>query len=89
MEKIGQVVIVPWRAVCSPVIEPLGFFPHHLLAPITHWFIALRFAIEDPYFCILLSIYPSNLFILNEETFCVECSLCVKKVVRKVLGGIG
>ena len=26
-EKMGHVVIVPRRAMCSPVIEPLGFRP--------------------------------------------------------------
>ena len=41
-KKMGHVVIVPRRAVCSPVIEPLGFLPQHLPFPITHCFIALQ-----------------------------------------------
>ena len=72
---MGHVVIVPRRAVCSPVIEPLGFLLHHLPLTITHWSIALRWGHIFIILCIL--------FFHAGGWFCVVCKVLIGEELDK------
>ena len=60
---MGHVVIVPRRAVCSPVIEPLGFLPQ----PFAFSYNSLLhcIAIEPAHFVILFLRTSENFFMLD------------------------